>query len=211
MKVRLRPIEIVVWGGLALTIAGIAASYLWSTLQTERSSLPVYGQVSDFALTNQLGQPFSLNDLAGKIWISDIIFTRCMGPCPKLSRQMEALDKELADVASLRLVSLTADPAFDNPEVLRRYGLKFGAKSDRWNFLTGTKADLYELAAKGLKLAVLEKDEGERENVNDLFIHSTVLTLVDQRGQLRGFFEGLEPGATERIAEAVRMLSEEEN
>ena len=50
---------------------------------TAARALPVYGQIADFTLTNQNGAVLSLADLRGHVWVADIIFTRCAGPCPR--------------------------------------------------------------------------------------------------------------------------------
>ena len=151
--------------------------------------LPRLGQVTDFALTNQLGQAFGLADLRGQVWIADIIFTRCAGPCPIMTRHMAELQKALAGRAGVRLVTLTTDPDFDRPEVLQRYGERFGADPARWTFLTGSKSEIARLAIQGLRLTSLEKAEAERASPEDLFIHSTTFVLVDRHAALRGVFE----------------------
>lgn len=203
-----RNLEWIVWGGLGLTIVVIAAAFFWKGFQAP-PRLPVYGQVPDFVLTNQLGNPVSPSDLRGKVWLADIIFTLCGGPCPELSRRMADLNTAFAGYPSFRLVSLTADPAHDTPPVLRVYADRFNARPERWFFLTGPKKDIYELAVKGLKLAVVEKETPERTDVNDLFIHSTFFTLVDQQGRLRGFYSALEPGTSTNLVAAIKSLLNE--
>lgn len=82
-----------------------------------RTRLPVYGSVADFTLTNQDGAPVSLADLRGHVWVANVIFTRCPGPCLKMTRQMKELQQALAQDSQARLVSLTTDPDFDKPAV----------------------------------------------------------------------------------------------
>ena len=53
-------------------------------------SLPIYGQVPDFELTTQTGNPLSRKDLNGKIWVADFIYTTCTGPCPLMTRKSRA-------------------------------------------------------------------------------------------------------------------------
>lgn len=195
--------------GLGITVAAIAVVYLWRNAHSTAKPLAVTGVVPAFSLTNQLGRAVSLNDLRGQIWVADIIFSRCAGPCPQLTRTVQRLDQELSGVADLRWVSLTADPAFDTPEVLAKYAQEYGAKESRWWFLTGPKPDVYRLAMDGLKLGVEEKEPSARENLNDLFIHSTVLTLVDKRGRLRGFYRGMEADSLRELTNAVHELAKE--
>lgn len=206
-----RLIEWIVWGGLALIVAGIAVAFVRSEAKPKFNfDLPVIGQVKDFALTNQLNQPVSLSHLAGKIWVGNVIFTRCPGPCAKLTREMAQLQKLLPKDPTVQLVTLTADPDFDTPKVLQAYGKNFGADETNWMLLTGPKPVLYRLAINDLLLAVSEKPVNEREFDNDLFVHSTKFVLVDKHGRIRGVFEGTDPVAKDGIVLAVQKLLKEE-
>ncbi|MDB6112664.1 MAG: SCO1/SenC family protein [Pedosphaera sp.] len=86
-----RKMEWVVWGGLVLIIAAIGGAFAWSRLHVGDLPLPVLGQLSDFNLTNQNNEAVSLASLRGKVWVADIIFTRCPGPCAKMTRHLAEL------------------------------------------------------------------------------------------------------------------------
>lgn len=180
------------WVGLAFTAILLLLIFLVLSLQMHSkrgTPLPVYGQVADFTLTNQNGQRVSLANLRGQVWVADVIFTRCAGPCLKMSRQMKDLQQSLPGNSPLKLVTLTTDPDFDTPPVLKNYAQRFGADTNRWIFLTGTKKEVMDVAVGSLKLTALEKKPEERETPVDLFIHSTIFVLIDKQGQLRGIFE----------------------
>lgn len=153
------------------------------------SHLPILSQVPDFVLTNQAGTAVMLGQLGGKVWIGDIIFTRCAGPCPKMTQRMSELQTALRGETGIQLVTLTTDPEFDTPTVLTAYGAKFSADAAHWQFLTGSKSTIARVAVDGLKLTALEKAPGERTDADDLFIHSTMFVLVDKGGRLRGCYE----------------------
>jgi protein SCO1/2 len=103
----------------------------------------------------------------------------------------------------VRLVSISADPEKDTPEVLRQYAAKFGA-GENWLFLTGDKATIHELANKGFKLGVSE-DGTAAEPIT----HSTKLVLIDQAGMIRGFYEGIGEDVSARlVADIERLLRE---
>ena len=201
-----RSIEWIVWGGLVLIMCGIVVAFTASKLLRPNPPLLVYGTVPDFALTNQLGRVVSLSDLRGNVWVADIIFTRCPGPCPTMTRQMSQLNRALPAEQPVKFISLTADPEFDTPEILRRYGDEFGARADRWHFLTGKKADLYRLATKGLMLALEETKPELRESDSDLFVHSTLFVVADKQGRIRATFNGAEPFSLDKILETIRVL-----
>jgi protein SCO1/2 len=206
-----------IWIGIALIALLLAGAFVLSRLQSRtpaRAALPVIGPVADFLLTNQLGQPVTLADLRGKVWLADIIFTRCPGPCARMTRQMAALQESLFRDSTTRLVSLTTDPEFDTPEVLGKYAAHYHASPDRWHFLTGPKLGIAGLAIDSLKLTTVAKPAAERTSADDLFIHSTIFVLVDKQARLRGVFEtggaGIEWAEVQpAILSAIQQLERE--
>jgi cytochrome oxidase Cu insertion factor (SCO1/SenC/PrrC family) len=201
----------VVWGALALVIGAILIAFVRQRLAGSGAGrpLPIYGRVPDFTLTNQSGATVRLADLRGRVWLADVIFTRCAGPCPKMTGRWGELAPLLAADDAISLVTLTTDPEFDTVETLRAYAERFRADPARWHFLTGSKAEIARLAVDGLKLTALEKTPETRENPSDLFIHSTISVLVDKQGRVRGTFETLEPGFTTNVLAAVKRLLRE--
>jgi len=213
-----RRVDRMIWAGLLLVfplvLFALALMALRLRLQSSNKALPVLAQVADFTLTNQLGRPVSLGDLRGHPWVADIIFTRCPGPCLIMTRQMKELQQALPTSSTARLVTLTTDPDFDTPQVLQRYGERFNADPDRWTFLTGTKTQIGQVAVGSLKLPAIPKKTEEQTSANDLFVHSTIFVLVDQRGQLRGVYEttgeGTDPAQVKaQILADVRRLERE--
>lgn len=199
---------------LGLTLVVLLALAVVGLRGGGRASLPVLGTVPDFVLTNQHGQRVERSDLWGRVWVADIIFTRCAGPCPLMTRRMKELQDSLPRGSGVRLVTLTTDPTYDSPEILRRYGERFGADFARWWFLTGAPEQIARLAIDGLKLTAVEIPESKRTNPADLFIHSTTFVVVDAQGRLRGSFEtvgeDVEFGPVKRrILQAVRRLERE--
>jgi cytochrome oxidase Cu insertion factor (SCO1/SenC/PrrC family) len=180
------------WLGIGLLIVILALAYAMSRTQSMHdrpAPPPILGQVADFALTNQAGREVTLGDLRGHVWVADIVFTRCAGPCPRMTRQMKLLQDALPSDSGVKLVTLTTDPDFDTPEVLKAYAERFEANPDRWMFLTGTKKQIAGLAIDSLKLTAIEQKPEDRKDPADLFIHSTILVVVDKQGRLRGIFE----------------------
>jgi len=204
-----RSLELIVWGGLALVMVALFGAYAVSRFAANRNALPMLGNVSDFALTNQFGRVVTRADLLGQVWVADIIFTRCPGPCATMSKVMRELQGALPRNEPIQLVSLTADPEFDTPEVLKKYGEGLGAAPGHWQFLTGKKLEVYRLATHGLLLAVDEVKADERTSPEDLFVHSTLFVVVDKQGRIRGSFDGTEPASRRKILEVIRALLKE--
>jgi len=137
-----RKTEWVVWTGLAMVIITVGAMYVLSRKTVTRPvalQLPVIGRISDFSLTNQNNTTVTLSQLRGKVWVADIIFTRCPGPCSSMTDRLAELQSQIPGGDETRIVSLSSDPEYDTPEVLRKYAEKHGADTNRWWFLTGPK------------------------------------------------------------------------
>src|SRR5262245_27776851 len=138
-----RSVQILVWGGLALIIAAIAGAFVVSKLKPATPAtpvvapLPIIGPIADFALTNQNNERVILADLRGCVWVADIIFTRCPGPCARMTSQMKELQAALPSTSATKLVSLTTDAGFDTPPVLQKYATRFDVSPSNWIFLTG--------------------------------------------------------------------------
>jgi protein SCO1/2 len=193
-----------VWGGLLLAIAVVVVAARFKS-----RPLPVYGALPDFILTNQNGRQTTLADLRGQVWIADAIFTRCPGQCLAMSGHMKEIQNALPAGRPIRLVSFTTDPAFDQPAVLKQYAERFGARDDRWTFLTGDKRALHSVEVDGLKLTVLDKPATEQESANDLFIHSEKFVLLDKLGRIRGYYDGQESSAVAAVVAAAQSLARE--
>lgn len=176
--------------------------------------LPVISQVPAFTLTNELGRAVTGADLRGQVWVADIIFTRCAGPCPRMTKKMSELQAAIPPGLPVKLVTLTTDPEFDQPAILKAYGTRFGADFPRWMFLTGTKLEIAKVAADGLKLSAVAKPAAERTNADDLFIHSTMFVVVDKAGRVRGVYESTGEGVNwsevrpKLLADVQRLANE---
>jgi protein SCO1/2 len=172
--------------------------------------LPVIGSVTGFVLTNQFGTRFDSASLDGHVWVADVFFSRCPGPCVRLATNLRQLQEELPADSEGRLVSLTADAAHDQPEILRRYAERFEADPSRWSFLTGPQAAIYRVVTEQLKLAVAENPDPESADPSELFLHSTRVVLVDQAGQVRGYYDGEDPEVVlEELLPAILRLEEQ--
>ena len=105
------------------------------------------------------------------------------------------------------MISLTCDPGYDTPAVLKKYGQDHGARSEVWSFLTGPKEMLRRLAFDGMKLSIADKDAADRQTPDDLFTHSTRLVLIDAHGKIRGWFDGSTSDSIPSIFAAIQTLA----
>src|SRR6516164_417617 len=163
--------------------------------------LQTFYPVPDFSLTDQADKTVTLQELKGKVWVADFIFTNCGGTCPVMTEKMRKLQETLP--ADIHLVSFTVDPNRDTSKALAAYAAEHGATRDRWLFLTGDKQMLYDICIKGFKLP-LEDDAG---TPLEPITHSTRFVLVDKQGQIRGYYSGIEEQELNRLAADAKRLS----
>ena len=211
----------VVWSGLAVVILAICFTFVREQRGeeapapsklglVEEGKLPVISQLNDFNLTNQFDKPVRLARFVDKVWFADIVFTRCAGPCPTMTKRMAELQSHFADNPEVAFATLTTDPEFDTPEVMKRFAQRHDAQDKNWDFLTGTKSEIVRLAVDEMKLIAREKPKGEQVTPEDLFIHSSYFVVIDQRGRLRGVLESLDDGWKEKAVDlATQLLNEQ--
>ena len=178
--------------------------FFFFTREIRHPSLPIYGNVPDFTLTERSGRMVRLNDLLGQIWIADFIFTNCACACPMMSSNMKQMQNLLNDKSDVKLVSITVDPARDSPQALSEYAKKYGARADQWLFLTGDGAAIRKLAVQGFLVSATAG-----ANPKDEIAHSSRFVLIDRRGRIRGYFDGESPGVTRSLLAAMDELEKE--
>ena len=169
----------------------------------------VWHSVKNIQLQNQLGKTVSLSDLNGKILVVDFFFTHCISICPKLTANMKRLQqaiktrdpRKLVDTPFIQFVSLTVDPERDSPAVLKRYADKFQLNHDTWWMLTGDKKTIYDFGLNEVKLGVPDSS-----SVDTNFIHSEYFVLLDRDRVVRGYYNGLDTVALNKLSEDIVFL-----
>jgi protein SCO1/2 len=194
--------------GVLLVVA--AMSSFWVALRASQTheELPVLATVPDFALTEASGRTVTRQDLAGKPYVVDLVFTSCGGICPLMSATMSRLVGSAAALPNVRFVSISVDPQNDTPQALTAYAERFKADRARWLFLTGEQSAVRKLAIEGLKLPLADGDPAQGE---DAILHSQRFVLVDAQSQVRGTYDVRDPegmlrlrGDLERLATAAQ-------
>ena len=189
-----------IWVVLGVIIVGIAGVTLWSSFDTTsevQTSKTVAASVPDFNLTTQQGEPLALADMKGKIWVADFIFTSCPTICPAMTQEMARLQSEFV-AEPIYFVSFSVDPERDTTEVLSRYATAYGADDRRWHFLTGNKADIYQLAEEGFSLAAGHKGTE--------ILHSTRFAIVAPDGRVYGHYDSRSKPAMLRLRRDLNTL-----
>jgi protein SCO1 len=168
----------------------------------EGGRLSKIGPAPEFTLTTQDGWRLSLHELRGKVVAVTFIYASCTDTCPLLTAKMAGLQDGLgADFGpKVFFVSITVDPERDTPDVLRHYALAHGANLAGWAFLTGTPAEIRDVARQ---YGVYAKKQA-RGDVDHTFLTS----LVDQHGTLRVQYMGVRFDPDEMLRDLQSLLQE---
>lgn len=153
----------------------------------------------EYRFTNQLGQPISTGQFRGKALAVTFIFTRCPLPtfCPRMgqnfSKAQAMLLGEPDAPANWHLLTLSFDPEFDRPAVLKQYAEGQGYNPAHWTFATGALIDITAIGEQfGLTFG---RDE------SGSISHNLRTAVIDPAGRVRRIFEGNEWDAKELAAE----------
>lgn len=160
--------------------------------------------IADFALYDQDGNVFTNENLQGKIHVADFFFSSCAGICPKMTGNMKKVSDALAGDPDVMLVSYTVAPWQDSIPVLKKYAVDGGIDSPQWRFITGPKADIYNLARTSY---FAEQETGFNKDSSE-FLHTEHFVLVDETGRLRGIYDGTMPVDVEQLIADIRTLKE---
>jgi len=137
-------------------------------------------KVPPFAFVNQDSLIISDQDYRGKVYVAEFFFTTCPSICPLMTKNIVAIQKEFIDSNDFGIASFTINPRYDTPIVLKEYAEKYNITNLNWNFLTGEKDAIYDLANKGFNIFAAEV-----ANAPGGFEHSGMLALVDKNGYIR--------------------------
>jgi len=157
-------------------------------------SLPVLRTVTAFRGTDQNNSEFSASKLKGKIWIASFFFSRCGSVCPALNTVLARLQADFSDKVSF--VSLTSDPEYDTPEVMKEYAQQYGAKPGVWWFVTMPIDSMIAVASRDLGLVEPSSPE----------VHSTRFVLIDQNMNVRGFYDSADTNDVSKLQSILETL-----
>ena len=170
-------------------------------------TVPVWGTLPEFVLIDQDSRPYGTEQLRGRPWIADFVFTRCPSRCPMLTREMARIQTDLQGRGwdDVQLVSISVDPENDTPETLAAYAAKHGARKGSWQFLTGERDEIWSLSVDGFKLPVANA-AGSLEGP---ILHSNKFVLADRQGRIRGYYDALEEPARAKLFRDLEIVRAE--
>jgi protein SCO1/2 len=160
-----------------------------------------YHSIADFELINQNGDTVTHEQYAQKIYIADFFFTTCPTICPVMTANMVDIQKIIQDDDEVMLLSHSVTPEIDSVPQLKKYALEKGVIDAKWNLVTGSKKQIYELARKSY-LAVLTDGDGGPYDM----IHTENFILVDKERRIRGFYDGTSSEEIAKLLEDLKVL-----
>ena len=159
----------------------------------------------EYHFTNQFGKSFSTKDFQGHALAIEFLFTRCPLPnfCPFLANNFGEAQKQLLALphapTNWHLLTISFDPEFDTPGVLKSYADSHGYDSKHWTFATGAQIDITAIGDQfGLLVA---RDE------NGGFSHNLRAVVIDGSGRVRKVFIGNEWKPEELVVEMVKAAA----
>lgn len=176
---------------------------LMATTDFGKVKLPVLSTVHPFSFTRHDNQVITQKDIAGKVYIAEYFFTTCNGICPKMNKNMAAVYNQLKNEDRFIILSHTVDPATDSVPRLKRYADSIGASVSNWWFLTGSKENLYKSARESY---LLDDPQNSSKNISEQFLHTQFFALVDDKGRVRGIYDGLKQDEVKQLVADTRTL-----
>lgn len=153
-----------------------------------------------FSFINQHNRNCSSDELKGKVWVADFFFTHCPSICVKMKANLLKTHNAVGANKNFQIVSFSIDPQRDSVKVLYDYAAKLGMADTNWTFLTGNKETVYAVADSFLAHAA------EDENSPGGFIHDGNFIVVDERGRIRGFYDGTNDDAVQTMIGDIKIL-----
>ena len=162
----------------------------------------IWHHVKNISFTNQLGQQVSLYDIKGKIIVLDFFFTRCPTFCPGMARSMKKLQDAFKknDTSIVQFISVSIDPVHDSVPQLRKFADRFNASPDNWWFVTGDKKEIYDFALQEVKASVADTE------IDTGFIHTQLFFLLDREKIVRGWYNGFDSAAQQKLVRDIPLL-----
>ncbi|WP_158730134.1 SCO family protein [Flavobacterium sp. I-STPA6A] len=209
--------------GVFIVLSAIILSLFYSALKPEKS-LPIYNPadvnpelvdstvqykskyhtIADFSFVNQNGETITQKDYEGTVYVADFFFTTCGSICPKMSVNLEEIQKAFANNPKVKLLSHTVFPETDSVPVLKAYAKKHNVIDAKWNLVTGDKKEIYSMARKSYLAVKL----GKPSELYDM-VHTENFVLVDTKKRVRGFYDGTDKEDMKRLIEDIHFLIQE--
>jgi len=176
--------------------------FIKNTLEVDKL---ITHKIRNFTFLNQDSLPISQQVIERKIHVANFIFTSCGSICPVMTSNMKLVSDRLKNDSDLVFLSFSVTPWIDKPSVLKKYIQRNNISDKRWQFLTGTKGAIYQLARQSY---FAEEDLGFSKDSTE-FLHTEHFILVDKWKRIRGIYNGTLGLEMEQLVADIKILKQE--
>ena len=163
--------------------------------------------IADFSLLNQDSILVNQNIFKNKIQIANFIFTSCGSICPIMTKNLKIVSDKFQKDSNVVFLSYSVTPWIDKPGVLKKFKNNYNITNKNWEFLTGSKSEIYTLARQSY---FAEEDIGFSKDSTE-FLHTEHIILVDKTKRIRGIYNGTLQLEMEQLIEDINSLKQADN
>ncbi|RYZ50597.1 MAG: SCO family protein [Sphingobacteriales bacterium] len=177
-------------------------------LTTDQNQIDTLHTVFPFRLTDQFGDTITEQTVANTVYLTNFFFTACPSICPKMMETMRVVYDHYRGNPAVQFLSHSVTPERDSVPVLKQYAERKSIVWHQWHLLTGKRKSINTVARLSY---FVEKEQGFLAD-SARFLHAENLILVDQRGHIRGLFNGTLAVEADRIIQDIDwLLTENQN
>jgi len=158
----------------------------------------VFREIPAFELFNQDSAIVNERSFEGSIYVADFFFTSCPTICPVMHRNLLKVYEKYKGDTRVKFASHTIDVKYDTPSKLKAYAEKLGIDGTQWEFLWGSRDEIYALAERNYLVSA-----SEDKRAPGGFVHQGYLVLVDKQRRIRGAYDGTED---EEVAQLMKDM-----
>lgn len=168
-------------------------------------------------LYNQEGQLIQFPAQDSSISVVNFFYTRCETFCTYMNDEMDRVATRFQNNHRVRFYTVTVDADYDTPSILSEYSLKYSPVGKKWHWLTsnlGSGVSALEMDSVGqvqdIARAGYLVDAYQDSTQEALFIHSSMLILVDSERRIRGYYDVNHKKEVDRLIDEIKLLLVEE-
>jgi protein SCO1/2 len=164
--------------------------------------LDVGDALPEYHFTNQFNQPISTSQFKGGALAINFLFTRCPFPtfCPLTANNFAQTQQKLLSMAGAptnwHLLTISFDPEFDTPSILKAYGERYKYEPNHWSLVTGTLIDITAIAEQFGQTFWHDETGGISHNLRTV--------IVDASGRVQKIIIGNKWNSDELVDEIVK-------
>ncbi len=179
-----------------------------STFKTKRGvKIPdtIYHQIKNVKLINVLGDTLAFDSISKQLIVVNFFYSRNQSPLKEMNLRLKGLNDEFKNNTMIRFISISVDPYFDNHQILAKYALNIGAKTNKWDVLVADTSVVYPLARQQFFVNALSYGKEDED-----FIFSNQFILLDADHRIRGYYTGTSSDEVKKMSDEIKVLITEE-